>query len=96
MSRRLFWNHQFLQKNINQQILQTEINMESFLKNIDTTEITYQLSIKILWRHSEGRITTIEHELFLVTVYTPNSKNDLSHMGLRRTLGPIFEISNLP
>jgi exodeoxyribonuclease-3 len=32
----------------------------------------------------EGRVLTIEmHDFFLVTVYTPNSKGDLSRLGLR-------------
>lgn len=80
----------------NQQILQTEINMESFLKNIDTAE-TKQLIEKLHQDTfgtplSEGRITTVETEhFFLVTVYTPNSKNDLSRLGLRHELwDPLF------
>ena len=36
---------------------------------------------------SEGRILTVEYpEFFLVTVYTPNSKQDLSRLGLREQL----------
>ena len=41
---------------------------------------------------TEGRVTTVETEYFyLVTVYTPNSKNDLSRLGLRHDLwDPLF------
>lgn len=80
----------------NQQILQTEINMESFLKNIDDPEAK-QLIEKLHQDTfgtplSEGRITTVETEhFFLITVYTPNSKNDLSRLGLRHELwDPLF------
>lgn len=79
-----------------QKILQTEINLANFLKLTKDQET--QKLINLLHQDnfgtplSEGRITTIETaHFYLVTVYTPNSKPDLSRLNLRHDLwDPLF------
>lgn len=77
-------------------ILTTELNFANFLAQETDPEITKILTNLHQDQYgaplSEGRVTTVETEHFyLVTVYTPNSKNDLSRLNLRHDLwDPLF------
>jgi len=79
-----------------QPIISQELNLATFLTNSSdpqTAKILAQLhDDRFGTPLSEGRITTIETpQFFLVTVYTPNSKNDLSRLSLRHDLwDPLF------
>lgn len=81
-------NHQSLQS--------TELNLEHFLATQTDPEITKILNQLHQDQYgaplNEGRITTVETpHFYLVTVYTPNSKNDLSRLNLRHDLwDPLF------
>lgn len=81
-------NHQHLQS--------TELNLERFLATQTDPEITKILGQLHQDQYgaplNEGRITTVETpHFYLVTVYTPNSKNDLSRLNLRHDLwDPLF------
>ena len=81
-------NHQSLQS--------TELNLEHFLATQTDPEITKILGQLHQDQYgaplNEGRITTVETpHFYLVTVYTPNSKNDLSRLNLRHDLwDPLF------
>ena len=81
-------NHQHLQS--------TELNLEHFLATQTDPEITKILNQLHQDQYgaplNEGRITTVETpHFYLVTVYTPNSKNDLSRLNLRHDLwDPLF------
>jgi len=80
----------------NQKIIHTELNLESFLNNHQTPEVS-----KIIDQFkqdnfgtplSEGRIINIETtHFYLVNVYTPNSKSDLARLDLRHLFwDPLF------
>jgi exodeoxyribonuclease III len=81
-------NHQPMQS--------TELNLEHFLATQTDPEITKILGQLHQDQYgaplNEGRITTVETpHFYLVTVYTPNSKNDLSRLNLRHDLwDPLF------
>ena len=81
-------NHQHLQS--------IELNLEHFLATQTDPEITKILNQLHQDQYgaplNEGRITTVETpHFYLVTVYTPNSKNDLSRLNLRHDLwDPLF------
>ena len=74
----------------------TELNLEHFLAAQTDPEITKIISQLHQDQYgaplNEGRITTVETpHFYLVTVYTPNSKNDLSRLSLRHDLwDPLF------
>lgn len=77
-------------------ILQTELNFTNYLSQQTDPKI-FDILDKLHQDQygaplTEGRVTTVETEYFyLVTVYTPNSKNDLSRLGLRHDLwDPLF------
>ena len=73
----------------------TAILVRKFLSDLQPINVLYDLPNKIANRYNldddtfgnpntEGRVLTIElPEFFLTTVYTPNSKNDLSRLKLR-------------
>ena len=77
-------------------LLSLELNLEHFIKY--TNDQAINSTIDLLHQDgfgtplSEGRITTVETpHFYLVTVYTPNSKNDLSRLNLRYQLwDPLF------
>ena len=77
-------------------ILKTELNFANFLAQETDPEITKILNNLHQDQYgaplNEGRVATVETEHFyLVTVYTPNSKNDLSRLNLRHDLwDPLF------
>ena len=79
-----------------QPIQSIELNLEHFLATQTDPEITKILNQLHQDQYgaplNEGRITTIETpHFYLVTVYTPNSKNDLSRLNLRHDLwDPLF------
>lgn len=77
----------------NQELLSSELNFEHYIKNNQinsTLDLLHQDGFGTPL--SEGRITTVETpHFYLVTVYTPNSKNDLSRLNLRYQLwDPLF------
>lgn len=79
-----------------QKILSQELNFHTFLEQHLSSETRrlFQLLDKDPFGTplTEGRVTTIETEhFFLTTVYTPNSKTDLSRLSLRHKIwDPLF------
>ena len=75
-------------------ILSTETNLSEYFKSPDFDQKKSKLLINDSFGSpfSEGRVLTLETENFyLVNVYTPNSKTDLSRLKLRHELwDPLF------